>query len=102
MRPGIGTLIWTAVVVGCAGAQPRPPSITQLTGDPSPGCASLGEVTAEDYAETPSRDAARERAWREAARLGATHVRVIPEKTGLLLAHTETWTGLAFRCPGGS
>jgi hypothetical protein len=98
MRQAIGTLLLAVVGIGCAGTQPRSQSITQFTGDPAPGCVSLGEVTAEDYAETPSRDAARERAWREAARLGATHVRVVPDKTGLLLAHTETWTGVAFRC----
>ena len=99
MRNGTGTLLLAVAALGCAGAQPRPQALTQITGDPPPGCTSLGEVTGEDYASVPSRDAAREWAWGKAAKLGATHVRVIPEKTGQLVSHTETWTGIAFRCP---
>jgi hypothetical protein len=70
-----------------------------LEQDPPADCQALGEVVGQDTGVTPRADEAQDAAMRKAAKLGATHVRMVRAKTGRMTFHTETWTGTAYRCP---
>jgi hypothetical protein len=90
------------VTIGCAGAPARPVNIAEFLGDPPPGCQPLGEVVGQDGGRhDPTPEDARRDAWRKAEKLGATHVQKNAAKTGRTGAYTETYTGIAYRCPGG-
>ncbi len=98
MRRRTGLIVLSMAVAGCASthARTRPALLEQ---DPPADCQALGEVEGRDAQHLPDVEAARQDALRAAGGLGATHVRIIKAKTGRAGAHTEVWTGTAYRCP---
>jgi hypothetical protein len=95
----VSCAVVAAVAVRPAGAQATPAPIVELHGAPSPDCKNLGEVEGK-YSNMPTRpEKAKESAFEDAAKLGATHVLEVPEKTGHMGTYTDVYTGIAYRCP---
>ena len=95
----VNCAVVAAVAVRPAGAQATPAPIVELHGAPPPDCKNLGEVEGK-YSNMPTRpEKAKEYAFEDAAKLGATHVLEVPEKTGRMGTYKEVYTGIAYRCP---
>jgi hypothetical protein len=94
-----GFIVLSVAAIGCAGTQALSKSVVTLEQDPAADCQSLGEVAGQDKGHVPDIEVAHEDALRQAAKLGATHVRVDRNKTGREGPYTVNWAGIAYRCP---
>ena len=97
-RFALGTVTVLAVVAtGNSGAQASPSQLPIVVGSTPPGCKRLEDVRGRDQGRDPSAEAAQNDALKEAAKLGATHVKTV--WSGRAGAYTEAYRGAAYRCP---
>jgi len=94
-------LVLFIAVGGCAGTQAKPKVVLLEGKEPPADCQPLGEVVGSHADHNPSAEDALENARWKASKLGATHLLKDGPRTGRSGAHTETFTGQAYRCPAG-
>jgi hypothetical protein len=97
MRTATITML-LALAVACAASQPL--RIVGLERAPGSECTFLANVGGPSENVRPNEDDLRQRAWREAQALGATHVL----KTAYYVTggYSATWEGRAYRCGGAA
>jgi hypothetical protein len=83
-----------ALAVACAA--PQPLRIVGLARAPGSECTFLADVSGTRENFMPNEDEVRQRAWRAAQDLGATHVlKTTYYRTG---GYSAAWEGRAYRC----
>jgi hypothetical protein len=90
----------TAAPIRVAFAKESSPPTVQLVPSAPPGCTKIGDIEGSDEAEpqmTPSREAAKADALRQARKKGATHA--VQTFAGRCGRNTECYDVTAYRCP---
>jgi hypothetical protein len=97
----VATLFLGAGPTSSARAEEAKGQLQEVSAPPA-GCQELGEVEGKDFAakSAPSEAEARKEAWKEAEKLGATHLKVI--FVGRSGQYEAVYTAMSYRCPAVS